>query len=342
MARNSHILFVIFLILTSLCFSSCENDPHDPDIELFGNVEKYFPSYCVNLTVSYNMGNKYFHMNAEPHFYFDPAEWGLTVEKVEYYVDDSYVKTETKNPFSIEYESRDWYVGAHNIRADITISGKNIETFVLQTSKVIDNSSAQENAADIWFDYNFATTGEEFFISGNINCKRSATGTTIKSLSAKWDETSMGEKTSTPFKLTRIVTENVGTNHAVYATLKYMQGSTEHNYSFSIPSYEIPGQNSVMQTFRLKSRFSDYQNGDILEGIARQFIGSEVKATYGFELYFDDNLIGSSKTFPFELSYKLENLTLGEHTLKKQWVRYDEAGNKTNSFSTDETITITK
>lgn len=281
-------------------------------------------------------------MTVEPHFYFDPAEWGLVVDKVEYFVDNSFVKTETKSPFSIEYESKDWYIGAHSILAKITISGKNIETFVLETSKVIDNSSSQEKAADIWFDYNFATTGEEFFISGNINYKRSAPGTSVKSFFAKWDDSSMGETTTVPYKLTREIREKSGTKHAVSAVLRYSQGQTELSYQFSTSTYEIPGPNSVMQSFKLKSRYSDYKNGDILEGIARQFLGSDVKSTYEFELYLDNNLIGSSKTFPYDLSYKLEKLELGEHTLKKQWIRYDEEGKKTNSFLTEETITITK
>lgn len=342
MEKFLHILTITALVFTSVMFFSCESDPHDPDPVLSGNVEKYFPSYCVNLNASYNMSNKYFHMTAEPYFYFDPTEWDLVIEKVAYYVDDIYIKTETKSPFSVEYESSDWYVGAHNIRADITISGKNIETFVLQATKVIDNSSSQEKAVDVWFDYNFATTGEEFFISGNINYKRSSSDTTIKSFSAKWDETSMGEKANAPYKLTRTITDQTGTTHAVNATLKYTQGATEVSYSFTLPSYEIPGPKSIMQTFRLKSRYTDYQNGDMLEGIARQFIGSEVTATYEFELYLDNNLIGNAKTFPYDISYKLENLGLGEHTLKKQWVRFDENGNRTNSFSTDEIITITK
>lgn len=330
-------------MLLSLTLTSCDNDPHDPDIVLSGNVEKYFPSYCVNLNVSYNTSsNKYFHMTAEPRFYFVPADWGLVIDKVVYYVDDTYIQTETKSPYSVEYESRDWYVGAHHIRADITISGKNIETFVLQTTKVIDNSSSQERAADVWFDYNYATTGEEFFITGNINYKRSAAGTSIKSFSAKWDASSLGEKTSTPYKLTHVVNSDAGTKHSIDATLKYTQGGVESSYGFYTSTYEIPGPTSVMQSFTLKSRYSDYQNGDILEGIARQFIGSEVKATYELELYLDNVIIGSTKTFPYDLSYKLENLEVGEHPLKKQWVRYDENGNKTSSFSTDEIITITK
>lgn len=341
--KNYIEVLYLLLVVSSFTLTSCDNDPHDPDIVLSGNVEKYFPSYCVNLSVSYSTSNnKYFHMTAEPRFYFVPADWGLVIDKVVYYVDDTYIQTETKSPYSVEYESKDWYVGAHNIRADITISGKNIETFVLQTTKVIDNSSAQERAADVWFDYNYATTGEEFVISGNINYKRSATGTSIKSFSAKWDESSMGEKTSSPYKLTHMVSSNAGTKHSISATLKYTQGGVESSYGFSTSSYEIPGPTSVMQSFRLKSRYSDYQNGDILEGIARQFIGSEVKASYELELYLDNIIIGSSKTFPYELSYKLENLEVGEHPLKKQWIRYDENGNKTSSFSTDEIITITK
>lgn len=341
MARYFHILYVIALTLTSLTLMSCENDPHDPDIELSGNVENYFPSYCVNLNVSYGTSNKYFHMTAEPRFYFNPSEWSIVIDKVDYYVDNTYIKTETKSPFKIEYESEDWYIGAHNIRADITISGNNIETFVLQTSKVIDNSSHQENAADIWFDYNFATTGEEFFVSANINYNRSAAGTSIKSFSAEWDDISMGEKTTSPYKLTRIVKENAGSYHVVNATIIYVQGNTEFRHSLYYHT-EIPGPNSIKQTFNLKSNYSDYRNGDKLEGIARQFIGPDVKSTYELELYLDNNLIGSSKTFPYELSYKLENLELGEHTLKKLWIRYDEGGDRTNSFSTDEIITITK
>lgn len=164
----------------------------------------------------------------------------------------------------------------------------------------------------------------------------------MKSFSAEWDEISMGNKATSPYRLTHTVTDSPGTTHIVSATLKYTQGNSEMSYSFSLPSYEIPGPNSIMQTFRLKSRYSDYQNGDMLEGIARQFIGSEVKVSYEFELYLDDKLIAFSKTFPYELSYRLENLALGDHTLKRQWVRYDEDGNRTSSFSTDETITITE
>lgn len=151
-----------------------------------------------------------------------------------------------------------------------------------------------------------------------------------------------GRKKDSPYKLTRIITEEAGTSHAVYATLSYTQGKVESSHSFALNSYEIPSSNSVMHTFRLKTGYSDYKNGDLLEGIARQFIGTDVKSTYELVLYLDNYQIGSSKIFPYEVSYKLENLNQGEHTMKQEWIRYDENGKKTNSFSTDQSITITK
>lgn len=342
---KNHILKINILLLAFVCLllNSCENDPHDPDFELTGNVQEYFPDYCVRLSTAYNFGgNNYIHLTAEPNFYFSPEEWNLVIEKVDYYIDDEYIQTETVSPYSIEYESKKWNTGAHSVRADITISGKSIDTFVLQTKRIIDNSSSQERAADIWFDYNFATTGQEFFISGNLNPNRSTSGTIMKSFKAEWDEISMGEKTESPYKLQRVITEAVGTKHAVGATMNYVQGNVQLSYAFSMSSYEIPGPTTVKQMFKLKSRYKDYENGEMLEGIARLFIGSEVKATYELELYLDNNPIGTSKSFPYEVSYKLENLNVGDHTLKEQWVRYDEDGNKTSSFSTDEIITITK
>lgn len=331
------------MVLLSTTLNSCDNDPHDPDFVLSGDVQKYFPDYCVKLSASYNYGNnKDFHMTAEPYFYFSPSEWNINIDKVDYYIDDQYIQTETISPYTIKYESRDWYTGAHSVRADITISGKNIETFVLQTKKVIDNSTSNDRAVDIWFDYNFATTGQDFFITGNLNPNRSASGTIVNSFSAKWDDISMGEKTSSPYKVSRVVTDAAGTKHEVSAIMKYSQGNVRSSYSFSMLSYEIPGPTTVRQMFNLKSRYNDYKNGYTLEGIARIFIGSEVKASYEFELYMDNNLISHTKDFPYDVSYKLENLELGDHTLKQQWIRYDENGKWTNSFSSNEIITITE
>ncbi len=337
------IIYKLTSLMTALfacTLTSCDNDPHDPDIELSGNVEKYFPSYCVQFGASYSFSNKSFSLTGEPRFYFEPSEWGIKVDKVEYYLDEEYLQTETVSPYAIEYKSSDWKVGAHTFRADITLSGKNIETFVLQCKKVVDNSTSQEQAADIWFDYNYVGSNDEFYISANINPERSASGTTLTSFSASWDDVSLGTKTTSPFKLTRKVTEESGSKHNIAATLKYKQGKTESTYNFGFSSYEILGPTSARPIFNIKSKYRDYKNGEVLKAVARCYLGSEVDGFYGFRLLLDGEEIAKSTTFPYDVNYTLKELTVGEHTLRVMWDKYDSEGNNKFSYGSDETITI--
>lgn len=333
---------ILLSVILACTIASCKNDPHDPDIELSGNVEKYFPSYCVQFGASYSFSNKSFYLTGEPRFYFEPSEWGIKVDKVDYYLDDVYLQTETVRPYSIEYKSSDWKVGPHTFRADITLSSKNIETFVLQCKKVVDNSSSQTHAADIWIDYNYVGQNDEFYISANINTDRSESGTSITSFTALWDEVSLGTTTTSPFKLTRKITEEEGSKHTITATLKYTQGKTEFTYNFGYSSYEVLGPTSARPTFSIKSHYRDYRNGEVLKAIARCYLGSEVKGIYGFRLLLDGEEIDESITFPYDVNYLLNGLSIGEHTLRVIWDRYDEMRNYMFSYSSDETITITQ
>lgn len=330
------------MVMAILAITSCDNDPHDPDIVLSGDISGLVPSYSARLSCSVSTSNKHISLTAEPTIYLDLDKWGLRVDKVDYYIDDVYCETKTVSPYKFTYESNEWTTGAHNLRADISISGKNIETLILPCTKDLDNSSHQSEAVDIYFDYNRVGPGEEFFIAAYLNEERSAPSTKVTSFTGEWNGVTLGTKNYSPYKLTRTVTEEAGTKHSVSAKITYTQGSVTTNYSFSFSQYEICGPTTVAPTYRIKSGYNDFENGDYLRGVARIFIGSEVKATYGFELYLDDVLIAETRQFPYDHEYKLSNLSVGEHTLKEQWVRYNLDGQKLSSYSTDEIITITK
>lgn len=323
-------------------FPSCDNDPHDPDIELSGDISGLIPSYSVNLMCSYNTSNKYIHLDAEPSIYLDIDRWGLRIDKVDYYVDDVFCETKTSAPYKFTYESHDWYTGAHSVRADLTISGKNIDTLILPCTKILDNSSSGEKAADIYFDYNYVTTGDELRFSICFNPERSKPGTKILSSNASWDGTSMGEKTSAPYIFAKRITDAVGTKHELAASVTYEQGKVKTTHSFSYSSYEICGPTTVHQSYRICSSYRDYENGEKLKGKAILFKGSEVTANYGLEIYLDDILIAETKEFPYEHEYLLSDLSVGEHALKQTWIRYDANWVKQGAVSSDETLTITK
>lgn len=335
------ILNIIFTI-ASLVVTSCDDDPHDPDIILSGDISGLVPSYSAWLSCSVTTSNKYIALRAEPKIYLDLNKWGLKVDKVDYYIDNVYQETKTNSPYIFTYESDEWTIGAHNLRADISISGKNIETLILPCTKDLDNTFHQVDAADIYFDYNRVGPGEEFFIAAYLNADRSSPSTKVTSFSAEWDGMSMGAKNYNPYNLTKTVTDEAGSMHNISAKLTYTQGTGTYSYSFSFYKYEICGPTTVAPSYQIKSRYKNFENGEYLRGIARIFIGSEVMAKYGFELYLDDVLIAETQQFPYDHEYKLIDLSIGDHILKKQWVRYSLEGQKVSSFFTEETITITK
>lgn len=343
--KNNKITIIALALMTiffTVIISSCENDPHDPDIELSGDISSLVPSYSANLSCSYNTSDKFIHLEAEPDIYLDMDKWGLKLEKVDFYVDDVYCESKTTSPFRFTYESSDWYTGAHTVRADLTITGKNIETLIFPCSRVIDNSSLGEKAADIYFDYNYVSTGDELCFEVCYNPERSAPNTNITSVTASWDNETLGEKKNAPFVFKKIITNAVGSQHELEATVEYTQGKKQRTLSFTHSYFEILGPTSAKQSYKICSFYRDYKNGEILRGKAKIYKGKEVSVVYGLELFLDNNKIAETKEFPFEHSYKLLGLSIGEHKLTQKWTRYDETGKALGAISTDEIITITK
>ncbi len=321
----------ILIVLVSLfCtnITSCDDFPQDPDVELSGDISELVPSYSVYLMCQYSLGNHSINLEAEPLVFLDMDLWKLKVNKVDYYIDDVFQETKTTSPYTFTYESTDWTTGAHTVKANLTISGKDIDTFVFTCTKVIDNSSGSDKAADIYWDYNFVTTGDEFRLELCFNPERSFPGTKIISAKASWDGTSIGEKTSSPFVFTKTISEKPGTVHNISSSAVYIQGKENLTNQFSFPSYEICDTKSARYSYSICSRYRDYKNGEKLRGKARLFKGKDAIYNYGFELYLDGNQIAQTKEFPYIHEYLLTNLSVGEHTLKEVWITYDENWNK--------------
>lgn len=338
----NRLIYIILIAAGSVTVASCENDPHDPDIELSGNISRLVPSYSAYLSCNYGTSDKHIQLEAEPRIYLDLNRWNLKIDKVDFYVDDVFYETKTVAPYKFTFESHDWYTGAHNITALLTISGKNIETLIFPCTKVLDNSTNGEKAVDLYFDFNYVTTGDQFTLAAYLNEDRSAASTKLTSINGTWDEISIGEKNSAPFELRRTVTEEAGSKHKISATATYMQGASKHEFQFGNSSYEVLGPTSVSYWYNVCSRYRNYANGEKLKGKAKLFKGKEVSFNYGFQLFLDDKLIAESRTFPFEHEYLLTNMDAGEHTLKKEWTKYDEKWNKISLMYTTETITITQ
>lgn len=137
----------VMVLLPTIMLLSCD-DPHDPDIELSGDISMLIPPQSVNLGCSYSITNKNIHLEAEPMIYIDFDRWGLKIDKVEYFIDETLCETKTYAPYKFTYESHEWNSGAHTLRVELTISGDNVDTLILPYTKVLNNSSSGVKNAD--------------------------------------------------------------------------------------------------------------------------------------------------------------------------------------------------
>ena len=134
--KLKNIYCLIAAVVLSVAAVSCD-DPHDPDVDLSGDISELVPPNSVHLNCNYTIGGGRIDLTVEPYFFLDLEFWNLKVDKVTYYIDDTLCATETAAPYKFTYRSGNWPGGKHTLRADITISGKNVNTFVLKCTRDI-------------------------------------------------------------------------------------------------------------------------------------------------------------------------------------------------------------
>lgn len=344
MNNKTSIFFItIGLFLGAIFFTSCDDrGPQDPDFVFAGDVSKYVPSYAFSLTCTSSYSGKNFDLTAQPHAYFDLSEWGMRIEKVDYYVDGEFIESQSISPYEFKYHSSNWTPTAHKVLALLTICGANINTFKMPIERVFDNSSTGSKSVDVYFDYNYVKSGDTFEITAGINPERSAANSRITSFTATWDNEEIGKCNNSPYKLTRHITEAGGTTHSFSASMSYTAGgaNSTQSFSFSYANYKICGSTDAMFGYTILSRYRDYRNGERLKGIARLCLGDLVSDHYSFNLLLDGVVIATSSTFPYSHEYQLKGLSIGEHKLTKKWIVSNNNGKVLYTTSSDESIYI--
>lgn len=341
-SKISNNIIIFWLFVLALLFTSCDDQgPQDPEFVFSGDVSKYVPSYSFSLDCSSAYGGRSFDLTAKPSARFDLSEWGMHIEKVDYYMDGQYIESQSSSPYEFKYHSSNWTPTAHKLTAVLTISGTKINTFKLPLEEVFDYSSTGSESVDVYFDYNYVKPGDTFEIIAGINPERSAANAKITSLTATWDNSEIGTRNSSPFKLTRNITDAAGTSHTVTGRISYTSGGSKPSgsISFTHTNYKVCGPTDVMLGYSILSRYRDYRNGERLKGVAHLCLGDLVSERYNFNLLLDGAVIASSSSFPYRHEFLLKGLSVGEHKLTKKWI-VSKNGKVLYTTSTDEFIYI--
>jgi len=64
------------------------------------------------------------------------------------------------------------------------------------------------------------------------------------------------------------------------------------------------------------TNYNAYEIGETVKSVVKSTKGKNCAENISVKLYFDDELIGSSSTFPYYNEFKLTNLKIGRHIMK--------------------------
>lgn len=336
----------VLILLSSFFIVSCEDD-NVGEYKLTGNIENLIPSgsYSISRTTKAGSdGTEY--LVVTPTIDDNFEYWGLSIKKVEYYIDDVLTSTINASPFDLVYPVSDMKAGNHTVKTKITICGEECDDVVLEETDdfyVSTKGSVSQPSASIYFDYNAVCKGETLHITPYVIESRSPKGCKITKAEYYWDDKLIATKTDSPFSWDYQVYDDAETSHDLKVNVQY---SNDEGYSSST-SFYYSGY-TVMKddeyrywwTRKLSDNDNEYVNGETVESVAKLYKGKDNKDEISFKLYYDGNLIGESSTFPYEVDYKLENQTAGTHKFKTEWTVKKSGGSSTTSWQEKTIIVI--
>lgn len=338
-------------VLFSVIMISCV-DENVGEFTLTGDIEHLVPENSYHLTCTTTSNGKFiiFTPTLDSNFEY----WGLALNKVEYYMDDTLYSIEQNLPCELVLIKDELSVGSHELLAKMTITGSSCNDLVIEKNIKFHISTldrASEQHGDFYIDYNYVSKGERLVITPELLINRSSPGCEIDKVEYYWDGKLISTQSTTPFCLDYRVNNETDSKHTINATIHYHDThSSDLTYNWTLSGYKVYAEDYCRVSWDIKSTRNDYVNGEILFLTAKLFKGDKIKDKNSFEIefYLDDKLIGKSSTFPYTLEYKLTGLSVGTHTVtgryfvKNNHTYYLSLHNNYWSFDNSKIIIITK
>lgn len=113
------LLFTVVLFSTTILIS-CEK-MEDETWERPDDMLSYIPDYSIIFTGSYSVSGNIASFDLEPRIFADFDYWQLKIKSIAYYIDETFIKTDTKEPYSFVYTVPKLSEGQHQLIAKIKI-----------------------------------------------------------------------------------------------------------------------------------------------------------------------------------------------------------------------------
>ena len=332
----------LLLAMALMAFFACQEISEDQKIyELVIPSSAYsFIVRCINTdgeTVVY----------AEPTFTDNFEYLGCAVKEVVYYVDNTLVSTETSSPFKLEYRTTSLTKGKHILRAVFTVGGDRYKDAIVDCKKefnVSDSYLSGEEAVDVKIDYpHFLRVGDKLHVSAKL-IDRYHAGYKINEIKYYFEGNLVSTKTSEPFDLDYSPTLVVGKNYSLIVEVSCGLGAYSSLIYTVSANIETLADEETRYFWILDNEYSNiyYNNGDVITGTGFLYRGVGDEKIYELNIYWDDNLVGTSRTFPYNFSYTVNNVSPGIHKVKNEWKEYNKSGGYEGWYISYSIITIGK
>ncbi len=311
--------FNIICLMLMLSFSSCD-DENVGEFKLTGNIEQLIPSEGYDLEVTQataSDGEKY--LNYSPYLDSNFEKFGLKVKKVDYYIDGELFESATSEPFDLMLKLSTLYEGKHSLLAKILVVGEYCDDVTLEVTDdfVVSASGNTSGYVDFYIDCNHVEDGGILYVNPILNEQRSSPGTKIEEIKYYWDEKLVETKTKAPFVWNTQVVSADSEPHTWSISIKYTNANNKTSYyNYSYQNITTIKDDGNLTYFKLMSGRNDYELGETVKSVVKSFKGKNCTTKISIKLYFDDELIGSSSTFPYINELKLTNQRIGRHVMK--------------------------
>ena len=311
-------VYCCVLLLLAFMMVSCEEETSftHPDYELV------IPEAAYSFSISTKSVDTNTTVTVEPTFTPNFDLLGCYVKKIVYALDGKEVATVTEKPYKLEYQANNLAKGNHVMKMTFTVGGKGFKDKVIEKIQEFDaetgTSETSQTLKDVTFDFDydsFLRVGEDFKFSITMNDLKNL-GYKIVSVQYYWENELVKTVVDAPYEYTFKPEIVVGMIYSVRAEIKYALGNNTYHHSWNGKVNCISEEETIRSV--------------------------KTKKQYTFNLYWDDVLLTSSKTFPYVYTYKISNASVGIHTIYLEWVITKEDGTPGGSVRTIDKIVIDK
>ena len=337
--RNTAYFALLTVVLLGML--SCGNEEE----EQLTDLELVIPSNAYSFTVSTVNTEKESIVFAEPSFTKNLDILGCVVKKIVYYVDNSLASTETSAPFKLEYRTNHLSKGQHILKAVFTVGGDGYKDKTVECVKEFNvTNSSSSSQSNVKFDIQYDTylrVGDKIHVSVNIIDIYNA-GYKIREVQYYFEDKLISNIKNAPFDLDYTPTLVVGQKYKLQIDISYSIGTTTVKYSY-VTSVIVLADDETRYLFYPSFTYDPhFSNGETISGKGLLYRGKGDENSYELNIYWDEELVGTSRIFPYEFNYTIINAKMGIHKLKHEWKTYNKNGKYQGGSSSENKITIDK